>query len=30
MTPEDADRRRWALFFARGVLGFIFFMAGAW
>ncbi|MGZ6134276.1 MAG: DoxX family membrane protein, partial [Myxococcaceae bacterium] len=30
MTPEDADRRRWAILFARLILAFIFFMAGAW
>jgi uncharacterized membrane protein YphA (DoxX/SURF4 family) len=28
--PEDANRRRWAILFARLILGFIFFMAGAW
>ena len=30
MTPEDASRRRWAILFARLILGFIFFMAGRW
>ncbi len=30
MTPEDASRRRWAILFARLILAFIFFMAGAW
>ena len=28
--PEELRRRAWALFFARGVLGLIFFMAGLW
>src|ERR1700704_1676171 len=28
--PEERWRRAWALFFARGVLGLIFFMAGLW
>jgi uncharacterized membrane protein YphA (DoxX/SURF4 family) len=28
--PEERRRRAWALFFARGVLGLIFFMAGFW
>jgi len=28
--PEDRQRRAWALLFARGVLGLIFFMAGIW
>ena len=28
--PEERRRRAWALFFARGVLGLIFFMAGLW
>lgn len=30
MTIEAASRRAWAILFARGVLGLIFFMAGAW
>ncbi|MGZ3480529.1 MAG: DoxX family protein [Myxococcaceae bacterium] len=30
MTPEDADRRRWAILFARLILALIFFMAGVW
>ncbi len=30
MTSEDATRRRWAILFARLILGFIFFMAGVW
>jgi uncharacterized membrane protein YphA (DoxX/SURF4 family) len=30
MTVEDAGNRRWAILFARLVLGFIFFMAGLW
>jgi uncharacterized membrane protein YphA (DoxX/SURF4 family) len=28
--PEERRRRAWALLFARGVLGLIFFMAGFW
>ena len=27
---SDAAAKAWAIFFARGVLGFIFFMAGVW
>lgn len=30
MTSEDAPRRSWAILFARLILAFIFFMAGAW
>lgn len=30
MTAEDASNRRWAILFARLVLGLIFFVAGAW
>ena len=30
MTSETAACRAWAILFARGVLGFIFFMAGVW
>lgn len=30
MTSEDAIRRRWAILFARLILGLIFFMAGVW
>ncbi|MEO6332099.1 MAG: hypothetical protein ABIV11_08170 [Gemmatimonadaceae bacterium] len=29
MNPDNAGRS-WAIFFARAILGFIFFMAGAW
>jgi len=28
--PSDSTRRSWAIFFARWVLGLIFFMAGVW
>ena len=30
MNQAHAVERSWAIFFARGILGFIFFMAGAW
>jgi len=30
MTDETAQNRAWAILFARGVLGFIFFMAGVY
>jgi uncharacterized membrane protein YphA (DoxX/SURF4 family) len=30
MTPEDVLRRSWAILFARLILAFIIFMAGAW
>jgi uncharacterized membrane protein YphA (DoxX/SURF4 family) len=30
MTPADATSRTWAVFFARAILGLIFFMAGVW
>ena len=30
MTISDAASRTWAIFFARVILGFIFFMAGVW
>ena len=30
MIPSDATSRTWAIFFARVILGFIFFMAGVW
>jgi len=30
MTISDATSRTWAIFFARVILGFIFFMAGVW
>lgn len=30
MKLTDATARAWAIFFARSIVGFIFFMAGAW
>ena len=30
LTPEDANRRSWAILIARLILALIFFMAGAW
>jgi thiosulfate dehydrogenase (quinone) large subunit len=30
MKSSDAVARTWAIFFARAILGFIFFMAGVW
>jgi len=30
MTEQNSHKRAWALLFARGVLGFIFFMAGVY
>ena len=30
MRSTDAAGRAWAIFFARAILGFIFFMAGVW
>lgn len=30
MTAADRTSRAWAIFFARAILGFIFFMAGVW
>ena len=30
MSSEDSTNRAWALFFARAILGLIFFMAGWW
>ncbi|HZE89628.1 MAG TPA: DoxX family protein [Verrucomicrobiae bacterium] len=30
MKATDATNRAWAIFFARGILGLIFFMAGFW
>jgi len=30
VTPESSSSRAWAILFARLILGFIFFMAGAW
>ena len=30
VTPSDSTSRTWAVFFARAILGFIFFMAGVW
>lgn len=30
MIPSDATRLAWAIFFARVILGLIFFMAGVW
>ena len=30
MSAPDTSDRAWAIFFARSILGLIFFMAGAW
>lgn len=30
LQVDDSQARAWAILFARGVLGFIFFMAGVW
>ena len=30
MTAHRGDTRAWAIFFARAILGLIFFMAGVW